>query len=141
LFAAYHLKERFNQIWRDGEGLFRWQDWKDDAKNLPEQRFQGIIDLVEDKRHELTPCFEQVEISKYERWLDEVQAYEIRGTHSFAAARLALLTKYGEPPKSTHLSTPSEEALSEVTLEETLSEEDYAAIDGLSEIGKVGDDE
>jgi hypothetical protein len=141
LFAAYDLKERFNQIWRDGEGLPGWQDWKDDAKNLPEQRFQGIIDLVEDKRHELTPCFEQVEIFKYERWLDEVQAYKIRGTHSFAAARLALLTKYGEPPKTTHPSTPSEEALSEVTLEETLSEEDYAAIGRLSEIGKANDDE
>lgn len=124
LFAAYRLKEWFNRIWRDGEGLRRWQDWIAQAKKLPEQRFQGIIDLVEANRDELTPCFEEVTIFSYERWLDEVQAYESKGTHSFAAARLAFLAKYGEPPEET--SPPP------------LSEEEYDAIGRLADTGERG---
>ena len=126
LFAAYRLKERFNQIWRDGEGLLGWQDWKRQAEKLPEQLFQGVIDLVEANWRELTPCFEEVKIFNYERWLDGVQACEIKGTHSFAAARLALLAKYGEPAKA----TPPP----------PLSEEDDAAIGRLAEIGGEDDD-
>jgi Transposase len=126
LFDAYRLKEGFNQIWRDGEGLRGWQDWIAQANKLREQRFQGIIDLVEADWRELNPCFEHVEIVNYERWLDAVQAYEIKGTHSFAAARLALLAKYGEP--------------SETTPPPPLSEEEYDAIGRLADIGGETDD-
>jgi DNA-directed RNA polymerase subunit RPC12/RpoP len=139
LSEAYGLKERFNQIWRDGDGLPGWQDWKDDAKKLPKQRFQGIVDLVETNWSELVPCFVEVQITMYERWLDELQAYEIRGTHSFAAAKQALLAKYGEPRKETLPS--SEEPLDNDTFEWTLAEEDDAALARLSEIEKLDDDE
>lgn len=128
LFQAYRLKERFIEIWLEGAGLSEWQDWISQAERLPAQRFQEVITFVDSKWNELKPCFEDLTIFRYERWLDEVQKYEPRGTHSFAAARLALLAQFGE--RSEALPAPPS----------PLSKEDEMALAKISDVGKPIDE-
>jgi transposase len=128
LFQAYDLKERFIGIWLDEHDLKGWRDWISRAEKLPEQRFQEVIAFIESKWNEVTPCFEELTIVRYERWLEDVQKYEIRGTHSFAATRLALLKRF-ERPSEFHLPYPS-----------PLSEEDEIALASISNMGASRDE-
>jgi hypothetical protein len=128
LFQAYRLKERFVEIWLDDAGLGGWRDWIVQANKLPDQRFQEVIAFIESRWNEMTPCFDDPSIFRYERWADDVRKYEVRGTHSFAAARLALLTKF-ERPSEAPLPSPS-----------PLSEEDEIALANISNIGEPIDE-
>jgi hypothetical protein len=125
LAQAYDLKERFLRIWPDGDRLRKWQHWKSDAEKLPERRFQDVIDFVVSRMNDMIPCFEDGAISEYERWLDDVQKHEVRGTHSFAAARLALLAKFGQPEESS---------------QPPFSEEEETAIASISNSGNPFDE-
>ena len=93
LFQAYEAKETFLRAWIDRNDL------TDLPLILPREsaiKFDSVADLLKLKRNEVIPCFQEPALSTYQKWLDEeISQFETKGTHSFAAARLALLSKYG----------------------------------------------
>lgn len=95
LFKAHDLKERFLEIWLDVHDLVGWEGWISAVRSAPELGFKNVATFVESKRKEVDPCFGDRTLFQYEVWLDDVQKYQPEGTQSFAAARLALLTKFG----------------------------------------------
>ncbi|MBX9826169.1 MAG: transposase [Xanthobacteraceae bacterium] len=93
LLKIYNEKEQFLSSWIDRDGLSGWpRAVSNESSGL---RFDDVADLLHAKRNEVEPCFNDVALVAYQSWLEDIRKYEIKGTHSFAAARHALLIKYG----------------------------------------------
>jgi hypothetical protein len=101
LYKAYELKEEFIRIWIDDRALVDWQDWIAKAGAVPQLGFSNVVNFVKSRRAAVDPCFGEVMLLGYELWLNEVQKYKTEGTQGFAAARLALLTKFGQSRQPT----------------------------------------
>ena len=95
LFQAYHLKERFIEIWLERE-MEGWADWPSKALSMPDLGYKCIIELVRSKMAKLMRYQDDPKMLHYQSWMDDIRKFESQGTHSFAAARLAILAKYAK---------------------------------------------
>jgi hypothetical protein len=61
----------------------------------PKPDFEPVASFIAARSHEVLPRYEDVDLFRTERWLNTVRHHHIKRSHSFVAARIALLDRYG----------------------------------------------
>lgn len=94
LHLAYDLKEKYVDIWTDGVGdiVHDWPDWK--AQIDPQHIYWPVVSLIETHRKHIVNYYSYPELAWFATWVAEASKIEAQHTHSFSAARVALLAKH-----------------------------------------------
>ena len=100
LYEAYRLKERYIDIWTHGYGdsSAAWDRWK--GQIGPQHFFQSVVSLLDSRKDQVIRYYSFLELAFFDTWLAEASKFETHQTHSFSAARVALLNKF-QPGHST----------------------------------------
>lgn len=94
LFELYSIKEKFIDAWIEHNQLTSLPH-----STVSDVQLEDIARFIESKHDEVRACVQEVALLRYQKWLyDDVQKHNIKGPHSFAAARIAFITKYKKSP-------------------------------------------
>jgi rubredoxin len=81
--------------WGDPYTFNRRQAGTSPEQTWPKPDFEAVASFIAARSHEVLACYEDVDLVRTEQWLNTVRHHHIKRSHSFVAARIALLDRFG----------------------------------------------